>query len=64
MTTPLDEATAAVRYDGERLSLYRAKVTSSRPWSPGRLAALERNLALSKGRLERARANARSGSAG
>ena len=64
MTTPLDEAIAAVRYDGERLALYRAKVTSSRPWSPGRLAALERTLALSEGRLRRARLSATSGGAG
>ena len=56
MTSRLEELRAVVSYDRQKLALYRAKVMGARPTSPQRLAELERRLASSVERLERAEA--------
>ena len=51
----LQRLDAEARYHRDRLALYRARVLSARPTSPGRLRELERISAGADARLRRAR---------
>jgi hypothetical protein len=51
----LQRLEAEARYHRDRLALYRARVMSARPTSPGRLRELERISAAADARLHRAR---------
>jgi hypothetical protein len=46
---------AEARYHRDRLALYRARIVSSKPSSPGRLRELERISRAADGRLRAAR---------
>jgi hypothetical protein len=46
---------AEARYHRDRLALYRARVLSAKPTSPGRLQELERTAAAADARLRHAR---------
>lgn len=50
----LDELTAEAKYARDRYRLYRAKVHSPQPTSPGRLRKLERASDMAEGMLRRA----------
>ena len=50
----LEELTAEAKYARDRYRLYRAKVHSPRPTSPGRLRKLERASNMADGMLRRA----------
>jgi hypothetical protein len=52
--TDLPQLEAEARYHRDRLALYRARVVSARPTSPGRLRELERISAAADARLRHA----------
>jgi hypothetical protein len=54
-SSELQRLEAEARYHRDRLALYRARVMSARPTSPGRLRELERISAAADARLHRAR---------
>ena len=54
----LEELQAEAQHARERHSLYRAKMLSSRPTSPGRLRELRRASLVATARAERAKTNA------
>ena len=54
----LEELVAQAQYARDRYSLYRGKMLSSRPTSPGRLRELKRASLVATQRADRAKVNA------